>query len=102
MEVIVSNKSFKINPDDIGGVLSWLKEDDMNSVPLPIKSHIDFDIFLHTKDCSELSTHQIVSAFKIAHYLNSQAKMELFGRALAKRIESSSYEEIRDISKYFE
>lgn len=102
MEIIVSEKKYHVNPDDIGGVLSWLREDQYNSVELPIKTDIDFALFLNTTDCSILSTKQLVSAFKIAHYLNSQPKMELFGKALAKIIEGSTYDEIRQLSSYFD
>lgn len=91
-----------VNPDDIGGILMWLKEDELNRVPLPIKTDLEFDIFLNTTDCSTLSTKQLVQAFKIADYLNSSTKMDLFGRALAKLIESSSYDEIKQIATYFE
>lgn len=101
MEIIVSHKTYKVNPDDIGGILTWLKEDQLDCVPLPIQTDLDFNLFLNTTDCTALTHKQLVQAFKIAHYLNSLSKMELFGKAIARIIESSSYDEIKQMSTYF-
>lgn len=102
MEIFVNNKRYHVNPDDIGGVLAWMSEENLDSVHLPIETDLDFETFLYETDCSNLSILNLVVAFKIADFLNSKPKMEFFGRALAKVIETSSYDQIREISKCFE
>ncbi len=101
MKVEIKDNVFELNAKQLGGVLLTLEEEKFTKVNMSyLDSHL-FNIFVNATDLVNIPTKDIVAAFKIADYLNAEPKMKLFGKEIARRIQISTYNGIKQIYSYF-
>jgi hypothetical protein len=101
MIIEINHTIFEINTKEFGGILFNMEEEKYTKVNM---SHLDsdlFNIFANATDLVDIPTKDIVSAFKLADYLNAEPKMIVFGKEIARRIQLSTYNGIKHIYNYF-
>jgi hypothetical protein len=104
MEIQVEETKYYVNPDHVGGILIEMFEESLCQVKLPSQVKKEyFDIFIQSNHdhIDLICTKDIVEVYKIAHYLNSEQKMKIFGKEIARRLQLSTYNGIKEILGYF-
>jgi len=96
MIVINKNERIYVDTNKIGGILKDMYNDGYNEVNLDINLD-DFKLFLIIDNISNLSIQNLLKVYKIAHYLNTEERMKLFGEEISQRIKKSTYDEIKII-----
>lgn len=102
MEATINSKKYFLDECEMGAILKELYDEGYFNINLTNFIDVEhFELYL-LKDTVLLSLEQIIDAFKIAHYLNSKKKMQLFGTEIASRIKCASYKDINQIINYLE
>lgn len=101
MLITIEDQKWDINITS--GILKDMQDDGYNEVTLKDINPYDFQLFYETEDATLLSIEDNIRGFKIAHYLNIEDKMILFGKEVAKHIKKSGndYDRIRYILDLF-
>ena len=101
MLITIEDQKWDINIES--GILKDMQDDGYDEVTLKDINPSDFQLFYETEDASLLSIEDNIRGFKIAHYLNVEDKMVIFGREVAKHIKKSGndYQRIRYILDLF-
>lgn len=101
MKVDINGNIFELNAQHLGGVLLSLEEEKFTKVNMSYLDSYLFNIFANATDLVDIPTKEIVAVFKIADYLNAEPKMKIFGKEIARRIQISTYNGIKQIYSYF-
>lgn len=102
MDIKIQNKIFKINPDDFGGILKDMFEENYKTVDLSHLNSRHFDLMLTLTSTEFIDIKDLVAIFKIAFYLNIESKMKLFGKEIANKISNGNIKYIKEIVGYFD
>ena len=107
MIVNIQSKSWQINPEDFGGILQNAHDDgffQINLSNLNLNIPINEDIFqlFFKQNIADESSHAIVAAYQLSHFLNSETFMLKFGKEVARRLKICTKNGIKQILSYFD
>ena len=99
MKLTSNGRAWDFDSKQTGGILLEMSSEGFNEVDA---SHLDPNhIDAYTKDPKSLGTEDLVAAFKVAHFLQA-SKTDAIGKELASRMSRCTYDDIRQISAYFD
>ena len=99
MHITCNGRAWEFDSNETGGTLLEMSSEGFKEVDV---SHLDpSHIDAYTKDPQSLTTENLVGAFKVAHFLHAN-KTAAIGKELASRLSLCTYDEIRQISHYFD
>lgn len=100
MKLKSNGRCWTFDAQQLGGILLEMESEGFEEVDASHlrPSHID----AFTEKPSSLTTESLVAAFKVALFLQAESRSEAFGKELASRMRSFDYDEIRQLSDYFD
>lgn len=99
MKLTSNGREWEFDPGETGGLLQEMASEGFKEVDA---SHLEPEhIDAFTRDPRSLTTEELVSAFKVAYFLQASKANEI-GKELAARMENFTYDEIRQMSAYFD
>ena len=103
MRVKVEDTTFDLDASAVGGVLRDMSEEGYETIDFDRKfSSKDFEMFLKCTDVSNLDLASLANAYKIAHFLQAEARIAFFARELSSRIKSCDRSELNEILSCFD
>jgi hypothetical protein len=96
MIAIIQNERIYVDANKLGGILKDMYHDGYNELKLDLNL-AEFRLFLIINNIDKLSIENLLKVYKIAHYLNAEERMKLFGKEISQRIQKSTYDEIKKI-----
>ena len=100
MKLTSNGRCWTFDAGVLGGLLLEMESEGFDEVDAPHLQPDHIDSF--TKEPHLLATEDLVCAFKVALFLQADHKAGAFGKELSSRMSYFTYNQIRELSDYFE